>query len=61
MGIGNRLFSGCKEVDGPEVDRRLRVRWGGGVGGNECEKKKFALKCISGKMKCFWTCSFVCF
>ena len=31
------------------VDGRLRGRWGG----NNGEKKKFALKCISGKRKCF--------
>ena len=34
------------------VDGRLRGRWGG-WGGNNGEKKKFALKCISGKRKCF--------
>ena len=31
------------------VDGRLRGRWGG----NNGEEKKFALKCISGKRKCF--------
>ena len=31
------------------VDGRLRGR----LGGNNGEKKKFALKCISGKRKCF--------
>ena len=33
------------------VDGHLRGRWGGG--GCNGEKKKFALKCISGKRKCF--------
>ena len=42
------------------VDGRLRGRWGGGwvgwggvAGGVIMVKKKFALKCISGKRKCF--------
>ena len=36
------------------VDGRRNGRWGGGVaGGVIMVKKKFALKCISGKRKCF--------
>ena len=48
MGVGERLVSRCQEADSP-----VGGLWSGVAGVIIGEEQQFALKCISGNLKCF--------